>query len=251
MEHNYWLNGWLKGMVVATALVSGVAQAGTVTNPALVGSATISDGTSSGNWNLGSGALYTDNGDGTFTYNSGVSGTLWNFNWDLTVSPDPFISGTLTVVNKSVNTTHFNILFTLPVGTGFAPAFKSGSMSGSFQDFNGNGLGTNNTAGLSNVVWYGLIDGSNALSLSTFDVSCSGSSPCSGTVGPVSDGPLLHSAGVSSTIGMQLSFDLTAGDKATFTNLFEVTPVPIPAAVWLFGSGLIGLGGLARRRRSI
>ena len=29
-----------------------------------------------------------------------------------------------------------------------------------------------------------------------------------------------------------------------------VTPVPVPAAVWMFGSGLIGLVGIARRRRT-
>jgi hypothetical protein len=30
----------------------------------------------------------------------------------------------------------------------------------------------------------------------------------------------------------------------------EVTAVPLPAAVWLFGSALLGFGPLARRRRS-
>ena len=30
-----------------------------------------------------------------------------------------------------------------------------------------------------------------------------------------------------------------------------LTPVPVPAAVWLFGSGLIGLLGIARRRQNI
>ena len=30
----------------------------------------------------------------------------------------------------------------------------------------------------------------------------------------------------------------------------EVQPIPVPAAVWLFGSGLIGLVGLARRRKA-
>ena len=30
-----------------------------------------------------------------------------------------------------------------------------------------------------------------------------------------------------------------------------LTPVPVPAAVWLFGSGLIGLIGIARRRQSV
>jgi hypothetical protein len=33
----------------------------------------------------------------------------------------------------------------------------------------------------------------------------------------------------------------------TFTNVSEV---PLPAAAWLFGSGLITLAGIARRRKS-
>jgi hypothetical protein len=37
-----------------------------------------------------------------------------------------------------------------------------------------------------------------------------------------------------STLGMDLRIQLTA--------------VPVPAAVWLFGSGLIGLVGFARRK---
>ena len=34
------------------------------------------------------------------------------------------------------------------------------------------------------------------------------------------------------------------------SGAFQVTiePVPVPAAVWLFGSGLIGLIGIARRK---
>lgn len=35
----------------------------------------------------------------------------------------------------------------------------------------------------------------------------------------------------------------------TLLPLFTVTAVPVPAAVWLFGSGLIGFLGLARRKR--
>ena len=30
----------------------------------------------------------------------------------------------------------------------------------------------------------------------------------------------------------------------------DITPVPVPAAVWLFGSGLIGLVGIARRKKA-
>jgi len=43
--------------------------------------------------------------------------------------------------------------------------------------------------------------------------------------------------------GATLGFDI--GYQATLTT----APVPVPAAVWLFGSGLAGLVGLARRRR--
>jgi hypothetical protein len=43
-------------------------------------------------------------------------------------------------------------------------------------------------------------------------------------------------------------FDMTNGvESAVFAGS---TPVPVPAAVWLFGSGLLGLVGIARRRRA-
>lgn len=34
-----------------------------------------------------------------------------------------------------------------------------------------------------------------------------------------------------------------------FSNLTEAPAVPVPAAAWLFGSGLLGLAGAARKRR--
>jgi hypothetical protein len=36
----------------------------------------------------------------------------------------------------------------------------------------------------------------------------------------------------------------------SYDNAFYYNPVPIPAAVWLFGSGLIGLVGIARRKKA-
>jgi len=35
----------------------------------------------------------------------------------------------------------------------------------------------------------------------------------------------------------------------SYDNAFYSSPVPVPAAVWLFGSGLVGLIGVARRRK--
>lgn len=47
--------------------------------------------------------------------------------------------------------------------------------------------------------------------------------------------------------GWEYGYDLTVsgvwGD-------FSMTPVPVPAAVWLLGSGLIGLAGIAKRKRT-
>jgi len=43
--------------------------------------------------------------------------------------------------------------------------------------------------------------------------------------------------------------DYVATDAAAYTSIGLPVPTPVPAAVWLFGSGLLGFGGLAARRR--
>ncbi len=56
--------------------------------------------------------------------------------------------------------------------------------------------------------------------------------------------------------GVPDSFDNTLIAESTYIKgkwdaaSFEVTPVPVPAALWLFGSGLIFLSGISRRRKS-
>lgn len=45
-----------------------------------------------------------------------------------------------------------------------------------------------------------------------------------------------------------ISFDLPAGTSITSDGGYTQTAVPVPPAVWLFGSGLLGLIGVARRR---
>jgi hypothetical protein len=43
-------------------------------------------------------------------------------------------------------------------------------------------------------------------------------------------------------------YSISFGDVTGTIQGVDLAPVPVPAAVWLFGSGLIGLVGVARRR---
>jgi len=48
-----------------------------------------------------------------------------------------------------------------------------------------------------------------------------------------------------------LSYQLDSEvDERVGTFLVNTSPVPLPAGVWLFGSGLLGLIGIARRKKS-
>ncbi len=53
---------------------------------------------------------------------------------------------------------------------------------------------------------------------------------------PMADGPFA---------GFNANFDITS-----MTNIQMTSEVPVPAAVWLLGSGLLGLVGVARRRKT-
>ena len=45
------------------------------------------------------------------------------------------------------------------------------------------------------------------------------------------------------------NFDVDANEPLLLINPSNIAPVPVPAAVWLFGSGLIGLAGFMRRKK--
>lgn len=65
--------------------------------------------------------------------------------------------------------------------------------------------------------------------------------------------PLQSGSYVITLAGAHLTTTIQPGDAVNYQVTFEVastSPVPIPAAVWLFGSGMLGLVGVARHKKS-
>ena len=77
-----------------------------------------------------------------------------------------------------------------------------------------------------------------------WDVDCSSGTEC---VYTSTDGIAGNPANPDGVRGYGMLDGAFVGFNANFDF---TTPVPVPAAVWLFGSGLMGLVGVARRRKA-
>ena len=60
--------------------------------------------------------------------------------------------------------------------------------------------------------------------------------------------PSTFTLSTAGMVGFSINDILPLGDNTGGISLNIVSAVPVPAAVWLFGSGLLGLVGVARRR---
>jgi len=98
--------------------------------------------------------------------------------------------------------------------------------------------------------WQNSID-----SLGNFVGASVGSVALDSALGHFATGTMSDVNGVAQEAAMSPA--ITTGSRKEFTTLdyaalsdigWQVTPVPVPAAVWLFGSGLLALFGAARRR---
>jgi hypothetical protein len=58
----------------------------------------------------------------------------------------------------------------------------------------------------------------------------------------------ITSGGPYDLMSVIVAFGLTDQTGVGFSGLVQQTPVPVPAAVWLFGSGLLGLMGVIRKK---
>ena len=184
----------------------------------------------------------------------GCTGTGWNAggswtvdSWNLSIDPDPTISNIISVTNNTAVTQSFIVSVALPTSPAFGPpSLIRGSIQGGATDNNFNGVTLSNTGATS--IYDALIDGSTVRTL--FDNPTSASGVGSVSLGSTSFGiPVQELVAVATTSGISLTlrFNLTAGDSASFTSVFDVQPVPEPGTALLLG---LGLAGLAARRRA-
>lgn len=171
---------------------------------------------------------------------------LWNFGWDLDSNTDPFIQiNSLSFTNTSSSAQHFVITLNGPVSPSFNPAYVVDAQMG--YDW-----GSDGDIALSGISWSGTINGVAVSTIFGSNVIIdSGSTPLTGSVGPVTDPAVTFvydAGGPITSMGMAFAFDLSAGDSIDFNARLEITPVPVPGALLLLASGLLGLGAAARRR---
>ena len=145
--------------------------------------------------------------------------------------------------------------------TGAAVGTQTGTGTGTYDD--STGILTLDTAYTINAVAYGVLpvqQNQTALTVANFNTNIAtttiytcqtlpGYSDLCGNV------PLNAPTNSSITSGNYLSFVSSASNSGanvitTWTITPEVSEVPVPAAAWLFGSALLGLTGVSRRRKA-
>lgn len=191
-------------------------------------------------------------GTGTYQGSDQLSSTVWDFNWDLTANADPFISGNLTFTNTTTADQTFNVVLLLPTASTSGTVNETGSLGINFSDANGDG-----SAALAMNQWHGLINP--PATILDMPLLIGSSFNCTGpgcifnlspTTAKQTHSEVDHNGNPITSIGTHLNFTLSAGDRVTLNTNFDVAPVPVPAALWLFLSGLAGFGVTGRMRRA-
>jgi hypothetical protein len=178
---------------------------------------------------------------GTFNF---MQGTLSATGF-VTMS-DPSITYGITAMNFGSTPAAFAFSFLLPMDAA-THVVAQASLSYSLTDSTMNGISlAPNTA----VQTAALLPGAVGFSLlDNTGFTAAGGFPNSYVVGPFDTAPTLEAGGPYTSLGVDTAFTLSGNfDVVTLNGFAEVTPLPLPGAVWLLGSGLVGLIGLKRRR---
>jgi len=163
---------------------------------------------------------------------------------------DPFVSGNWAITNTSGSTQFFTLTIDLPVLPVLPSSLMYGSTSISVSDANGSGSSSLATIGAT-ALYNGRIDLlAVAPTTNLFPAVYSLTTGLLGTASATSSFgvPLgsIPGPAVTTAIGIQHVFALSAGDRATFNSIFSVV-VPEPGTLVLALVGLAGFAFLGRR----
>ena len=197
--------------------------------------------------------MYTADADGNISF--GGTGTISGDGYTVSLDSmsgniDPVLGFGLGATNTSGSLKTFAFAFSLPLGGLSAPLNTAASLGTTLTAFTSSGGSVFATSGTGKIV------DSQDIVINPFasvdkgvDIGAGLSINAQGTVvnsenavGSISSG------GPFDIMSVVVAFGLTDNTGVGFSGFVEQTAVPVPAAVWLFGSGLLGLIGVARRK---
>ncbi|NNL65976.1 MAG: hypothetical protein HKP30_07035, partial [Myxococcales bacterium] len=168
--------------------------------------------------------------------------------WSAQLKEDPFVTNNIVVTNTTAFTQTFVATVLLPI-----PAFAydeviSSSIGVTTTDSNGNNVLSFANSGVI-PIYQGTVNGSTILSLNPpglplTTASCTVPFPGCTATSATGVASLAVTPGVATSIGITLSFTLSAGDSAGITSRFEI--VPEPSLGLLLLSGLFAAIALRR-----
>ena len=242
-------------LVASTALSIGLA-AGTAFGQDLPGGMVgLQTQGQSFNWVAGQDGNLEWTEDG-YAFSGNDSGSGWIVQWDILASgaSTEFITASFTIINTGASAAAFEIsAMDMILGDYSTGSLVGGSVAGSYTDFNGNGVTVGSIDGgsiYSAIVDSDTIDPLDGTVVGTLLTATSGSASSflSGTFASESFGGVPAIPGASGlpvfeNIGMNLAFELSAGDSATFTASMAIA-TPAPGAM-----ALLAITGIHGRRR--
>ena len=235
---------------VAAALIFGAATAFAASAPIIsVGISTVGI---YDNYNVS--APGTANPDGTYSLSGIGYGTDFNCDWSITANTDPSITGTFNLTNLSVTTQTFVLTVQLPA-TVLGHTVMGGYYGAlTYTDTGGPGGVPDSTVTVATITgspfYRALVDGVGVQDMGSFNLNAFGGPGVFGTYSQQSFGAPIPSLpgpnGVSSSIGIRVTFSLTAGDSLNVPVFFRVD-APEPTSFALIGLGVAALAIVRKR----
>lgn len=168
----------------------------------------------------------------------------------LEFDPDPFVLNNILITNTTGSTQIYTVGIALP--TVFpGPNIISGNVRTDAIDGGGAAGATVATVPLpvpGSPIYAAQIDFGTVATLQNHPFSVV-APPAASASSPAAFGPMVNAVPVTSNIGIQLRFSLSAGDTASILSRFDVVAIPEPASVGLSIVGLLAAGFGCRRRR--